>query len=224
MSDVFIERSNKIHRLANLLPRFDYQFKKCQLPPNGVYLFFEEGESATMDGRSYCRIVRVGTHLVDGLFPTRIHNHYFSNCKGSVFGKHVRSALYGFDNRNSIDPPPLVIESKLLFKAFELRVSKVMAERFTFVCFPVETKAERLELESGLIALLAQYPVAKPSPDWLGHYASAETIRTSVLWNKNEVFAAPLNDEQMSRAERHMGVSLSSFHTTDVVSGDSSQA
>ena len=66
-------------------------------------------------------------------------------------------------------------------------VSQVLTERFTFCCIRVDGAAERLKLESGLIALLAKHPIGSPSPDWLGRRAVYSAIRQSGLWNTQHV-------------------------------------
>jgi hypothetical protein len=56
------------------------------LPENGISFFYEIGEP---DGR----IVRVGTHRVDGRFRKRVRLHYGGNKDASVFQMHVGGAL-----------------------------------------------------------------------------------------------------------------------------------
>src|SRR5215213_2216752 len=81
------------------LPRRDHHTPPRELPPNGIYAFFERGETIPWPGGTTDRIVRVGTHKVDGNFPGRIRAHYGrvrslgGNKNGSVFRKHLGGAL-----------------------------------------------------------------------------------------------------------------------------------
>jgi hypothetical protein len=81
----------------------------------------------------------------------------------------------------------------------EIAVSRALRQRFMFVCIAVPSSAERLELESGLIAQLAQYPLGSPSSSWLGHFAKSDSIRTFGLWNSQRVNAEPLSPAQVER-------------------------
>ena len=84
-------------------------------------------------------------------------------------------------------------------------MSLTLRERFTFACFPVPTKEERLELEAGLIGLLARHPVGSPSPEWLGHWAADTRIGETGLWNTQHIDAAPLSKEQLDRVADLVG-------------------
>lgn len=64
---------NAVHQAARALPRIAYAFERSCLPRNGIYLFFEAGESDGHTGDE--RIVRVGTHRSDN-FRSRISEHY----------------------------------------------------------------------------------------------------------------------------------------------------
>jgi hypothetical protein len=77
--------------------------------------------------------------------------------------------------------------------AVEERVSAELRGRFSFVCQPVETMAERLAVERVMIGLLAQHPLAAPSANWLGHHALHPVIRRTGLWNTQEVDAVPMS-------------------------------
>jgi hypothetical protein len=86
----------------------------------------------------------------------------------------------------------------------EEEVSRTLRENFSFVCFPVATKEERLSLESGLISLLAQHPLGKPSPSWLGNHSARPVIRSTGLWNTQETDKKPLDDHQLARVAAGM--------------------
>jgi hypothetical protein len=65
----------------------------------------------------------------------------------------------------------------------------------------VSTKETRLALESGLIALLAHYPVGRPSPTWLGRFACDPAISDSGLWNTQHLKSPVLTDDQLVELE-----------------------
>jgi len=81
-------------------------------PKQGVYFFFESGELRS-DGLTP-RVVRVGTHAVSKNSHTtlwsRLSNHQGTvkskggNHRGSVFRKHLGSALLALDDRLQLDP------------------------------------------------------------------------------------------------------------------------
>ena len=53
---------------------FRYPFRLDQLPTDGIYFFYEDGESWGHGGNRL-RIVRIGTHK-DGNFRSRIKEHF----------------------------------------------------------------------------------------------------------------------------------------------------
>ncbi|MBW2248929.1 MAG: hypothetical protein JRF62_17480 [Deltaproteobacteria bacterium] len=74
----------------------------------------------------------------------------------------------------------------------EEQVSRTLRENFTFSFIRVDDAADRLNLEKGLIALLARYSPLKPSRDWLGHHAASEKIRGCGLWNIQGTTSSPI--------------------------------
>lgn len=194
------ERTLELHRLAHGLARYNHRVERKELPPCGIYLFFEQGEEVEAGDRRLDRIVRVGTHNQDGNFPGRIRTHYGNrgrlggNKNSSVFRKHLGGALMRRENPEDVRLAPWLKQDGPSFEELEVEVSRTLHERFTFVCFAVATKEERLRLESGLIALLAQHPAGPPSAQWLGHHANAPEIRRTGLWNTRCVDSAPLAD------------------------------
>ena len=192
-------KTAEIYELICRLPQHSYVTPLRELPLNGIYLFFEEGQSVSIGSESENRIVRIGTHRQSSRFPIRVRQHYgnvhsYSGHKNSsVFRKHVGGAIL---RRDGPDDPrikewlrqggagPLEVEEA---------VSKVLRDRFSFVCFTVEDQLDRLSLERGLIAQLAQHPISRLAVEtWLGQYAAAKEIRKSGLWNTQHVHSEPL--------------------------------
>jgi hypothetical protein len=196
--------------------RWDYMVPKDRLPSSGIYLFFERGETVRIDGEIHDRIVRVGTHTKDGNFPVRIRQHYgnrgnlMGNKNASVFRKHLGGAIMRRDDPNDPRLAEWLKSMGRRYAEIEEQVSRTLRANFTFVCFPVETKEERLGLESGLISLLAQYPIGKPSETWLGRFAYSPVIRSTGLWNTNETGKRALDCYQLKQVlDLFRGLSIS---------------
>ncbi len=186
-------------------PRYNYQTAGRVLPRNGIYFFFEKGEKVDQDVE---RIVRVGTHNADERFRGRIRQHYGnrSSLKGnknaSVFRKHVGGALLRRDDPWDYRLKEWLKQGGNSYPNIEKRVSKCLRSNFTFCCFNVEDKEERLRFEKGIIALLAKHPLGRPSAEWLGRYAYDVRIGYSGLWNTQQVDAEPLDEEQVEYLKR----------------------
>jgi len=194
-----------VHVAALSLPRFDHRCPRGALPADGIYFFFEKEETAAVNGVTIQRIVRVGTHREDGRFPGRIRQHYgrvnslSGNKNSSVFRRHVGGAL--LMRSNPADPRIAEWQRQggTSFTEVEELVSETLRECFTFACFSVPTREERLTLERGLIALLAKHPLAAPSSGWLGRYATTPNIRRTGLWNTQHCDSLTLTADELER-------------------------
>ena len=94
----------ELHELFNSekLIRYSYPFGSKGFPINGVYIFFEKGETITTpDGRILDRIVRVGTHKKDDNLYKRLTQHFTGNITSSIFRKDIGGAL-STDNEEEI--------------------------------------------------------------------------------------------------------------------------
>lgn len=101
--------------------------------------------------RAWERVVYVGAHTTDGNFRSRIRQHYgplgtLGGSRGaSAFRKYLDGVLL---RRTDPDDPRfrdwLAEVGKLA--AVEPGVSRLLRENFTFVCFPVGDKRERVAL------------------------------------------------------------------------------
>ncbi|AFV11413.1 putative membrane protein [Thermacetogenium phaeum DSM 12270] len=174
----------EIHSLAASLPRYDWSFKRKDIPANGIYLFYEKGENRS-DGTQ--RIVRVGTHAADGRLPGRLIHHYRGNRYSSVFRWHLGRALLRLQNA-----PRQVIETWEIkngpkMPEVEDLVSRYMSSSFQFSCLAVPDKDERLKLEAWLIFILSTCSSCSPSAHWLGLWSPEALIRNSGLWNVDHV-------------------------------------
>jgi hypothetical protein len=201
-------RVEELYRLLSGLPRRGFETSKGALPADGIYFFFEGGEQVPLGGRTVDRIVRVGTHREDARFPKRISQHYGNkhsfggNKNGSVFRRHVGGAL--LRRQNPADPriAEWITQGGESYPDVEEAVSRELRSNFTFVWLAVPTREARLSLESGLIALLAQYPVAAPSSTWLGGFAVDPVIQVAGLWNTQHVNSPALGSAGLVQLEK----------------------
>lgn len=208
-------RVDELYDLVQQLPRFDHLTPKERLPANGIYIFFEQGENAVWRGGCVSRIVRIGTHRRDGSFPGRIRQHYGrvnslrGNKNGSVFRKHVGSALL---RKADLRDPRLdswLGQKGGSYLEVEEQVSRTLRDNFTFSCIRVDDATDRINIEKGLIALLARYSPLKPSKAWLGHHAASEKIRECGLWNVQRATSSPISARDLVRLRTMKDTTLS---------------
>lgn len=197
--------TKEVYKLFLGLLRHNHLTRKNALPLNGIYIFYEKGETCPLGGIETDRIVRIGTHKSDGRFAGRIRQHYGQvnslrgNKNSSVFRKHVGSALIIRNDPKDIRLKDWITQDGPTYMEIEEQVSRELRNNFTFVCFSVDTREERLDIESGLIALLAQLPLGQPSDNWLGKYATSPDISRSGLWNTQHIGSTPLSITQLQR-------------------------
>lgn len=201
------ETLQRLYDLTMVLPRFNSETPSKHLVQNGIYLFYETGETILHRGEEVDRIVRVGTHKSENRFRKRVRQHYRNNKNGSVFRRHLGGALLAQNDPGDPRIPVWMKQKTPPDRDVEAWVSSTLAERFTFSCFAVETERERLDLERGLIALLAQH-ASQHSDRWLGHWAVSPVVRRSSLWNTQQVDAGPLTESEFERLERAIRLTL----------------
>lgn len=191
----------KLHKLFNQLPRYSWD----QIPSipftNGIYIVFEKDEKYHgMD-----RVVRVGTHTADNRLKKRLNDHFVNeHHDGSIFRKNIGKAILNAHHDPYLRIWTLDTSKPANYKYIdkskntdtEMRVSKYMRASFTFTVFPVPTKDLRLRLEEAIIATLNQTPDFVPSKKWAGKYSPEEEIRSSGLWLKQGLYAAPLTTRE----------------------------
>src|SRR5690349_2841228 len=69
------EQCRWLHHQLTQLPLIRYPFRLEQLPLDGIYFFYEDGETTDHGDGPQPRIVRIGTHK-DGNFRSRMSEHY----------------------------------------------------------------------------------------------------------------------------------------------------
>ncbi|AIQ40327.1 hypothetical protein [Paenibacillus sp. FSL R5-0912] len=199
-----------LHEIVNKMTRHHFPFEDNVIPRNGVYLLFETGEY----GHGADRIVRVGTHTGPNQLRSRLKQHFVQENKDrSIFRKNIGRCLLNRDK----DPYTSVWEldfttreaklnnGHLVDPAYqsniESRVSDYIQKHFSFCVLAIEDKPERLSLESRLISTLSLCDECAPSVQWLGMSSPHEKIRRSGLWQVNELYKEPLNNQDFDRIE-----------------------
>lgn len=197
----------QVHLLFSSKQAIQFPFNPSKLPKNGIYVLFEDGETA----HGAKRIVRVGTHTGDDHLRLRLRNHFMQDSKDrSSFRKMIGSAL-------------LQRESDLFLKQWELdsstqeakeknvnidlkrlaevenKVTEYIQKHFQLGVIEVKEKTDRLELESKIISTISRCEECKPSAGWLGLQSPREKIRESGLWLTNELYKTQLVEADIEK-------------------------
>lgn len=183
---IAVDRSQIYEALADL-PRFGSEFVSEDIPANGLYIFYERGETIQYGGGHAPRVVRVGTHLGDDRLPKRLAIHFHGRARRSVFRRHVGAAMERARRSPVIPCSSTGLDSVLFSDDLEREISRRFADYFTFSVVRVDCKEDRLRLEAGLIGALSAEPHTEPSAGWLGHHSCVDAIRSSGLWNRQHV-------------------------------------
>ena len=85
---------NSLHHLFQERPLCRFPFEPNDIPQNGIYILFEQGEVA----HGTNRIVRVGTHTGDKQLRSRLEQHFIKENKDrSIFRKNIGRAILNRD-------------------------------------------------------------------------------------------------------------------------------
>jgi hypothetical protein len=197
----------ELHSLVQCGKPHEFPFDPADLPLNGIYVLFEEGE----EGHGGDRIVRVGTHTGDGQLRSRMMQHFVNENKDrSIFRKNIGRALL-----NKVDDPYLAEwqhdrtsragrakygdePDPAKKRAIECDVTKYIQARCRFVVFP-DDKSDRLTLESRIISTVSHCHDCGPSDRWLGLSSPKKKICESGLWLVNELYKTPLTQADLQR-------------------------
>jgi hypothetical protein len=193
------------------------------LPKRGVYIIFESGEKRA--GSPTERVCRIGTHAIKENESTtlwgRLRNHRGTrsgggNHRGSVFRKHIGSALINRSNGTISSPTwtksDPTKEERSSEKSLEKEVSAYIGE-CSLLWLAIEDapspKSNRAFIEEHSIALLANHSDKdRPSKDWLGNFSPRFEIRRSGLWNVNHV-NRPYDPEFLDALEKYVQKTIS---------------
>jgi hypothetical protein len=200
-----------VHKLVWELKRHGFPFDESKIPLNGIYILFQKGE----EGHKGERIVRIGTHTGDNQLRSRLKQHFINQNKDrSIFRKNIGRAFLN-NNRDpfleycDLDLTTRKAREKYLSlvdfdyqKTIEVQVSEFIQANFSFCAFEVNSKEERLQIESRLISTVSWCKECNPSKTWLGNASPKNKIVESGLWLVNELYKTPFNAsgiEQLSR-------------------------
>lgn len=205
--------TSRLHILFNEQKRFSFPFKQQinEIPANGIYIIFENGEKfGDLD-----RIVRVGTHTGEKQLRSRLNQHFIKENKNrSIFRKNVGRCILNKNNSPYLPLWELDTTSKadkeknlrLLDLEFEKEIEKKISDyiqtNLSFSVFQIDTKEQRLFWESKIISTLAKSGELKPSKNWLGNYSTKEKIKSVGLWQVNELFNSSLTEQEFDELKK----------------------
>ncbi|MCX5814155.1 MAG: hypothetical protein NT178_16670 [Proteobacteria bacterium] len=200
--------------------RFYNPFGLHYLPENGIYFFYENGESWGHGGDKP-RIVRIGSHK-QGNFRKRIMQHYFFDDRKmnfdkskpsdrSIFRKNIGRALLWRDGDEYVslwEKDFTKISNRDVFghirdiekeKAIESKITEIVKNRFSFRFIQIDDEAARIGkdgLEKALIGTIAGCKCCNPSDNWLGNHSPVDKIRDSGLWLVQYLNSKEINETQ----------------------------
>lgn len=204
-------RCLELHKIFNSMKRYTFDTID-QIPfNNGIYIFFEKGETYN----DYDRIVRVGTDTGENNLKSRMKQHFENpNKDRSIFRKNIGRAVLNKDNNPLLKYWNLDLTNRAnkdkYFDAdlekerqqLESWITKYLHDNMSFVVFPVNTKEERLRLEEAIISTLYQSKDFQASKDWLGNYVlptKANHVKDARMWLSQGIKAKALTDEEMDK-------------------------
>jgi hypothetical protein len=218
------EYCQRLHEKLQDLPVMRFPFEKTQLPLNGIYFFYEEGENSGHSGQQP-RIVRIGTHR-DGNFRSRIADHFLSDGRRmdlhvnkpapkdrSIFRKQLGRALLAKNKDPYLEVWNIDFTTRRNRQTYgnrrnlnkerdiEEEVSRLLREKFSFRYLELEVTVARIGstgLEAALIGTVANCGVCKPSLTWLGLYSPKPEIRQTGLWLVQHLRSKPINESDMA--------------------------
>lgn len=193
---------SEIHNIFHSAKRHAFPFDEGNIPLNGIYVLFENGEH----GHQGDRIVRIGSHTGVNQLCSRLKQHFLlENKDRSIFRKNIGRAILNKNNDPFLKQWEYDLTSrknKDLFsnqvdftqqKEIEKQVSDYIQNNFSFVVFEVEEKDIRLKLEKKIISTVSLCTECKPSDDWIGKYSPKKKICESGLWLVNNLYQTPLD-------------------------------
>ena len=206
MKNIILE----LHQLFNKQKRFSFPFEQFinEIPKNGIYIIFENGERYN----EFDRIVRVGTNTGIDQLRSRLNQHFVTENKNrSIFRKNIGRCILNKENSTYLKLWELDTTSradkekylKLLDHDFEKQVEKTIStyvqSNLSFCVFKIDTKDERLFWERKIASTLAKGLDIKPSDNWLGNHSTKDKIKTCGLWQVNELDKDILTESEFAQ-------------------------
>ena len=207
--------AEELHQLFNKQRRFKFPFQEFvkEIPQNGIYIIFENGEKFN----GFDRIVRIGTHTGNKQLRSRLNQHFINENKNrSIFRKNIGRCFLNKENDPYLEKWEYDITSKaqkdkylkhldLDFESkMEKQISAYIQTNFSFSIFPVDTKEERLFLERKIVSTLAKAVDIKPSENWLGKYSTKVKIKMHGLWQVNELYKDSLTESEFEQLKNKL--------------------
>jgi hypothetical protein len=199
------ELCKQLHDIIREGKRYDFSMGYDAIPFNGIYIMFEQGESA----HGGDRIVRIGTHTGDKQLRSRIYQHFENENKNrSIFRKNIGRCILNHDNNPYLSAWDLDTTTKdkkeqyasLIDKEFETKIEKKISlyiqQNLSFCLLSVPSKDERLYYEARLIGTVSSCADCFPSANWLGCYSPISKIQKSGLWQVMELYKDPLSMDE----------------------------
>jgi hypothetical protein len=195
----------ELHQIFNEQKRYSFPFEHFinEIPKNGIYIIFENGEKY----KNLDRIVRVGTHTGNNQLRSRLNEHFIKENKNrSIFRKNIGRCFLNKESNPYLSLWELDITSraekeknlKLLDldyeKKMEKRISNYVQTNLSFCVFQIDTKDDRLFWESKIVSTLAKASDIKSSENWLGNQSTKDKIKVSGLWQVNELYNDSLTE------------------------------
>ena len=158
------DKCAELHQYVWILQRYSYPINWGELPKNGIYFQFENGEEA----HGGDRIVRVGTHREVNRLALRIKSHFNGTRSNSIFRSHVGDALARKYGREIAEEEiSEYMQKNISISVLDCGISKKLREN--------------LELKA--IETISSCRQHSPSSKWLGCHSPNPAIKASGLWN-----------------------------------------
>lgn len=199
---------NELHLLFNNLERYRFPFNEKDIPLNGIYVLFEEGELA----HGGDRIVRIGTHTGNNRLRSRLKEHFIKENKDrSIFRKNIGRALLNMRKDSYIGGWELDLTTrknkdkyfKLVDQAYQSKieneVTKIIQKKFSFAVLEESDKKNRLLLKSRIVSEVSKCAECKASPNWIGKHSTKDKIRESGLWQENELYKKGFTQDEFEQ-------------------------
>lgn len=199
---------NELHLLVNKLERYRFPFNEKDIPLNGIYVLFQEGELA----HGGDRIVRIGTHTGNNRLRLRLKEHFIKEKKDrSIFRKNIGRALLNMRKDSYIGGWELDLTTrknkdkyfKLVDQAYQSKieneVTKIIQKEFSFVVLEESDKNNRLLLKSRIVSEASKCAECKASSNWIGKYSTKEKIGVSGLWQENELYKKGFTQDEFDQ-------------------------
>ncbi|MBE0662568.1 MAG: hypothetical protein IH597_08885 [Bacteroidales bacterium] len=182
----------ELHLWANSLRRYSFdEIGKLSRVANGIYLVFEKGEKF----EDLDKIVRVGSHPSPNRFFKRLNDHFMGHQRQSIMRKHVGRcflnksgdpyiAVWNLTNsgvKKGSEGEKLVDRKKE--QLLEGQIDDYLTN-FSMAVIPnLGDTTKRIQIETSLIAMLAQESSLHISKEWLGLHHPDSKISKGGLWN-----------------------------------------